>query len=192
LFIALVWGISEVALKLPRLKLIAFSTASAALVICLSLTSLQLTYWQNGIKLFERAVQVSENNFIACEHLGSNLYAAGRKEEALFYYSESLRIRPRRADAEYNVGTLLLELGRPSEAMAHLSSVAELDPGNAQAQVNLALALVLQGKTNYSQAAAVAERARNLALRLGQRKVADKACEILKLCGPQATTQAEL
>jgi tetratricopeptide (TPR) repeat protein len=160
-------------------------------LLCLASTALQLSYWQDSIKLFQHAVQVTKGNYVACEHLANNLYQLGKKDEALPYYAESVRIRPHRADAQYNLGTLLMELGRAGEAVIHLSEASRLNPKNAATQVNLALALISQGTPHYFEATAAAIRARNLALAAGQTQLVDRADELLRMCASGQPSPAE-
>src|SRR5262249_55918947 len=77
LFIIIVWGLCELKLPLKHHRTILVCSASTACLLCLAWTSLQLSYWQDSIRLFRHAVEVTTDNYVACEHLGNNLYLAG-------------------------------------------------------------------------------------------------------------------
>ena len=54
-------------------------------------------YWQNSIRLFQRAVDVTHDNFIAHHDLGAALGRAGRTEEAQAQLEQAQKLLPDRA-----------------------------------------------------------------------------------------------
>ena len=51
-----------------------------ALAGCLVGTEIQLSYWQNSIKLFRHAIEVTTDNFVAYTCLGETLRDLGMKQ----------------------------------------------------------------------------------------------------------------
>jgi tetratricopeptide (TPR) repeat protein len=52
-------------------------------------------------------------------------------------YEEAVRIEPRYAISQYNLGLCLIGFGQRDQAFEHLVAATRLDPGNAGAQFNL-------------------------------------------------------
>ena len=61
-------------------------------------------------------------------------------------FREALRLRPRYADAQNNLGYALLQKGRLKDAEQHFQKAVELNAGMGQAHHNLALCLYSQGR----------------------------------------------
>ena len=68
----------------------------------------QVHVWSDGVTLFEHAVAVTPDNFVAHDNLGVELDRRGRAEEALAHYRETLRIKPgdRNGTRNYRDGQL--------------------------------------------------------------------------------------
>jgi hypothetical protein len=161
LSILLVWGLSDLLNRRPEWRQIVALTGSAALAGCLAVTSLQLGYWQNSLKVFLHAVDVTTDNYAAYNCLGNALEKTGRKEDALLLYRESVRVQPDFPSGQFNLGMLLLETGRPEEASNHLAIAAQLMPHNPDVQYDFGLLLRQYGKPQAAASrfkAALADR----------------------------------
>jgi tetratricopeptide (TPR) repeat protein len=117
-----------------------------ALASCLIATRLQLAYWQDGETLFRHAVEVTKDNYIAYDYLGSALSDAGKYEEALPALRQSIKIQPHFAESQFNLGTVLLEQNKLEEAVEHLDAAVKGRPGYASAEMNLGSALLKLGR----------------------------------------------
>jgi tetratricopeptide (TPR) repeat protein len=109
-------------------------------------TGIQLSYWQNSIKLFRHAIEVTTDNFVAYTCLGETLNDLGLKKEAMMLCAEAVQIAPNSPVAQYNFGMALLQNNRLDEALAHLDAAARLAPHNSEVQYNLGLFLLLHNK----------------------------------------------
>ena len=87
-------------------------------------TRIQLSYWQNSIKLFRHAIEATTDNFVAYTCLGETLRDLGMKKEALMLCAEAVRIAPNSPVAQYNLGMALLQNQRLGEAIEHLDAAA--------------------------------------------------------------------
>jgi tetratricopeptide (TPR) repeat protein len=141
LFIMAIWGMAELAelLRMPR-------SAQAAIMIailaaCSLLTFRQAGTWHDSTTLFSRALDVTDNNWLAHKNLASALANRGEFDQALRHVSESLRIKP---DApEYvSQGWLSLKLGQPALALESSQKALAMEPGNAKAHFMLGLASI--------------------------------------------------
>ena len=133
------------------------AAGAATLVVAALVARHQVSYWRDSVTLFERAVAVTERNFLAHNNLGEALASAGRREEAAIHYAEAVRLRPGYAPARNNQGIVLAEAGRYAEAEQEFRAALALDPGMVIAESNLATARARLG--DYQDAIAHYERA---------------------------------
>ena len=145
LFIVLVWSAAELCATLPNGKTILALIGGSALVGCMLATSLQISYWRNSESLFLHALEVTRNNYVAENALGKYFEKNGDHARALVLYQDAVRIEPRFASSQYNLGLALIGFGHKDEALEHLAAAAQFDPGNPDAQYNLGI-FFLQNK----------------------------------------------
>lgn len=116
LLIALVWGIADWAdpLKLRQgLVTVAFLVVALAYVYW---TRMQIGYWQNSYTLFAHALEVTTNNAVAENNLGSALVEMGQARLAESHFAAAVRLMPSLASAHYNLGVLLQQRQQLPEA----------------------------------------------------------------------------
>jgi tetratricopeptide (TPR) repeat protein len=146
LFIMVAWGIPEV-MNGRRFKRTAMVVAAGAIVFILMIkTSIQVGYWQNSAVLFEHALDVTADNYLAHSNLGAVLEKQGRMNEAFRHYSEALRLHPDLSAAHNNMGNILLARDKSDEAIHHYSEAFRLKPSFALAHSNLGIALFRKGR----------------------------------------------
>lgn len=105
IFIAAVWGIAELASRLEnRRRWLVAVPACAVLILLCVLARAQVGYWKDSIRLFERALAVTERNGVAHDMLGASFLRLGRTGEAIPHFLAALAIHPNRATAHYNLG----------------------------------------------------------------------------------------
>ena len=146
LFILVVWGVNDFLNWRPHWRRITALAGGVALAGCLVGTEIQLSYWQNSIKLFRHAIEATTDNFVAYTCLGETLRDLGMKKEAMMLCAEAVRISPNSPVAQYNFGMALLQNDRLDEALAHLDAAGRLAPHNSEIQYNLGLFLLLHNK----------------------------------------------
>jgi hypothetical protein len=150
LFIMISFGAAELFSKLRYGSLI--STASAvvvifALTIC---TYRQVGFWQNSITLFEHAVQVTENNYLAYNNLSNAFGQKGDYDTAIKNGLVALRIRPNYSIPHYNLAMAYYYKGDTEKAIHHWTQVLKINPKYPDA--NYALAVAFLKKTDAIQA----------------------------------------
>jgi Flp pilus assembly protein TadD len=147
-FILVVWGVFELT-RGWRYQAVGLSvTGSAAIVLCTALTRQQLGYWQDGETLFEHALEVTENNYLAHTNLGFALGSKGRIDEAISQFQTALREKPDYFEAHNDLGYALYAKGRTDEAISEFKETINLNPDYADAHINLGVALLNQEQTN--------------------------------------------
>jgi Flp pilus assembly protein TadD len=151
LFIMVVWGIADL-IAGWRHRSTVLAWASAALLAALMLlTWNQLHYWRNSTALFEHALAVTENNYVAHNNLGTALDEQGLAKEAMVHFSEAVRIRPNFSRAHNNLGNSLSRQGKYREAIRHFYKALEVEPNMPGFHLNLGNALETRG--NIEEAA---------------------------------------
>jgi Flp pilus assembly protein TadD len=141
--IALVWGASEALEAWPHIRL---ALAAAVCSVCLVLTWLQVGYWRDSISLYQHAIDVTSDNYVARFNLASVLEARGNSAEAVAQLRETVRIRPYFATAHAELGQLLAGQGQPEEALGELQAAVRLKPDSADAHFRLGSVLGTLGR----------------------------------------------
>jgi len=122
------------------------ASAIVVLAICATLSRVQVGHWKDSETLFQHAVDVTHDNWLAYNNLGFTFSQEGRFREAIEQYEAALRVRPDYARAQNNLGNTLIKTGRMSEAIEHLQQAVRIEPNYALAQCNLAMALQQTGQ----------------------------------------------
>ena len=146
LCIIISWGVAELVAGW-RYRRVVLAVATGAAILALTIcTFIQLRHWRSATALFEHAIEVTSDNYVAHNNLGNKLAAQGNIDEAIAHYSEALRINPAHAKAYYNLGIALAKQGKYEVAIAHYSKALQLKPDYVDAHNNLGLTLMEQGK----------------------------------------------
>jgi tetratricopeptide (TPR) repeat protein len=156
LAIAAAWGAADLA-SLRRGARQFFAIAGAAAVAGLAFTAWQqVNTWRDAMTLFERAVAVTENNFIAHMNLAEDLLERGRADEAEPHAREALRIKPGSPEARLGWANVLAAQGRVDEALGRYEEL-QRNPNDTQAAGHYGLALLRTGR--FAEAIDPLERA---------------------------------
>jgi protein O-mannosyl-transferase len=126
IFIALIWAIADTGQKAHIGRRWALPSGITLLIIMGLLTAHQLKFWKSSYELWTHTLQVTVNNFVAEENLGSSLVALGHDEAALPHFFNAEQIVPQNATARMNLGAALLHTGRNSEAIEHFDAIEHL------------------------------------------------------------------
>ncbi len=146
LFIVIAWGIAEVAARWPRLKALVVALSISAVVGCGALTWKQLGYWRNGETLFRRTLEVTQDNWIAHNNLGTLLVKQGRYDEAEEHFGRAVSIYPQVSQLHNNLGFALSRQGKRDSAIVHLREAIRLAPNDENALLNLGSTLEEAGR----------------------------------------------
>ena len=147
LFIMIAMGVPDILSGWRYRRIVMAISAGLLLSIFMTVTWLQVQYWQNGVTLFEHSLEVTANNSISQFSLGIALDDQGRTQEAIVHYTEALRIKPDNVEAHYNLGIALAQRGKNQEAIVHFTEALQIKPDHANARNNLGVILASQGKT---------------------------------------------
>jgi Flp pilus assembly protein TadD len=150
LFIAIVFGLADIADTRRIAPWLSAAIASLVLLILATLTNAQIHRWTDSFALFQHALAVTPPNFTIETSLGVALGKSNRYEDAAAHFQKALKIRPDFYDALFNMGATRFYQGRLPEAVEYYHAAIHSQPGAPQAHMQLALAL---WKQNRSEAA---------------------------------------
>lgn len=143
LSIMLAWGISELASRLPRLRVV---LAGAAAAFCLCLTGLtwsQTQYWDNTDVLFRHAIEMDPRNYLAWLYLAmSQPDDPAYYDDAVRYAQNAVRLNPLSADGHNNLAIYLTHAGKVDEGLAEYRKSVQIRPRSALGHYNLGVAFV--------------------------------------------------
>ena len=149
-------GIARAAVLLKR-RWIAFAIAAAWLATLGASTWYQVGWWRDSITLWTRAVDLDSTNDLASYNLAVALAEAGRADDAIARYDQTLQLVPDQRLARENRDHLLvqrsvhdgdrfLESGRFQDAIAAYSRALAIDPGLTRARSGRGIALARSGR----------------------------------------------
>jgi len=110
IFVLLVWGFNDWASSTPSISGWLKPIAVVVLAFLAILTFRQIGYWRSSEELWTHTLQVTEDNFMADDMLGSVLVQE-RRPEALQYFEAAARIAPWDPDSHQAVGAALQDRG---------------------------------------------------------------------------------
>jgi tetratricopeptide (TPR) repeat protein len=168
LFIIIAWA----APRLLRHRIILWPASLivlSALAIC---TYLQTRYWRDDTALYQRALSVTENNYIAHFGITETLLEQGRYDEAIWHNRQALRIWPDYADAMHCLGTALERKGEIEQAIDCYEKAIQIDPAYIEVYSTLGIALSKTGRLGeaisvYHKALQIAPNSINVHFNLG-------------------------
>ena len=136
IFVALVWGIWEI-LPARRRGLGLAIVSLVVLVPCVVLTREQISHWRNSLALWEHALAVTSDNWMARAMYGEALITEGRYDEAERQLDEALRLRSDMDPALAQLGRLRIAQGRRQEALGYYQRAAAMRPDMKSYQQNI-------------------------------------------------------
>jgi Flp pilus assembly protein TadD len=156
LFIAVVFGLSDLAAMFRIDRTVTGALTVAALAILACLTAVQVGRWRNSATLFQYTASLIPDNRMIENNLGTILGESGRYDEAAAHFTKALRTKPdfleiiSDADIRGNLGLLLAHQGKLAEAVEQLNEALLLNPNSAEAHVSLGVVLLRLGKAEES------------------------------------------
>ena len=146
IFILATWAISDLVARSARRLETCAIVGGCALIACLVLMSIQLSYWRNSLTIFSHTVLVTTDNYAADDCLGKTLHNLGAPDKAQPFYDEAIRLEPGYPLAQFDSGINLLSLNDAVGASNHLATAVQLWPGNAVMQYDFGVFLSRHGQ----------------------------------------------
>ncbi len=163
LFVMVCWLVAEWAGQV-RLSPGLLRVASVVALLALALVSYrQVNFWNDHITLWTHALEVTNNNWVAENNLGTALLKTGRMEEAIPHFRAAVALDPSDPNSTMNIGTYEQSHGNLSAAIQMYKRAAEIARNpkvKARAYNNLAYAYKDSGdladaRTNLQSAVSV-------------------------------------
>jgi tetratricopeptide (TPR) repeat protein len=148
ILMVLVWGAHQLTKRWPSQGVIGGAIGGALVLACIGLTRYQIGFWTDDVRLWQRAVAVTENNYDAHNCLGRAWFSLGRMDEAIHEFQEVIRLNPGYAEAYYSLGHSLATKGRLAEAESCYQKALELRPDYVVAQDSLDSLLLQMGQAD--------------------------------------------
>jgi len=158
LFIMIAWGAGDGLQRKFSSKILAVFAILA--VVFLTVTARhQVGYWKDTYTLFNRTLQVTENNSVAHSILAGELLAKNNIDEALVHCQKALVINPHNYNAWIRLARIYDLQNRTDRAVDALHRAIKADPHQLRAYDDLHKLLMEEGKTK--EALQVYEQALN-------------------------------
>jgi len=134
--ILLAWGIPSLTGNENVHRKVLFPAAIAFLLFLSVLTWKQCGYWRNSFSLFSRAIEVTQNNFLAYTSLGLAWFEKGNVTEAIKHYNQAILIKPDYDEAYNNRGIAYVSLGQYQSAIKDYNNALRFHPAFANYHYN--------------------------------------------------------
>jgi tetratricopeptide (TPR) repeat protein len=147
--IMLAWGIPLLFPREDIRRKILFPAGIAYLAILAVLTWQQCGYWQNSTTLFNHALQVTKDNYLAHNARGITYGELGQYQWAIADFNKAIGLKQDYADAYYNRGFAYAKLGQYHLAIKDFNEIIRLKPDYEEAHRLLKLALELEQQQKH-------------------------------------------
>lgn len=152
IFIAIAWAIPDLLQRLIRssqsYKLvcsIGLSTLSALVILVLMIcTYKQVQYWEDSETLFQRAVDVTRNNYIMHYNLGRLYDEREEFDKAIEHYQASIKIKHDDIESQNNLGAIFARQGKTDEAIKQFKIALKINRRYTRAYYNWGLTMASQ------------------------------------------------
>lgn len=128
IFMLVVWGVSDCMARSKRGRALPIAACSLVFPLLTGLTWIQVGYWKDSATLFERAIAVTERNWLAHNNLGIALLGKGRIDEATRQMEKALAIHARYETALFNMGRIMEQTGQEEAALWYFNRSISCDP----------------------------------------------------------------
>jgi Tfp pilus assembly protein PilF len=146
LAIAIAWGVRDIPLR-GRTRIAALGTLALLIGIALAyLARSQVSHWRATVPLFEHALAVTEDNFLAHKGLAVGLLRAGNLERAREHFEHALRIKPDWHPAQIGLGDTARLSGKCSEAVEYYERALAEERNHANALTSLGRCYIELGR----------------------------------------------
>ena len=144
----LLWGIPLLFPREGTRKKIIFPAGVVFLTILAVLTWQQCGYWKNDFKLWNHALKVTKDNYLAHHNFATVLIDEGKNKEAIYHINKGMSIKPNFAQSYQARGTAYYNLGQYQLAIEDYNKAISLKPDYADLYFNRGMAYFRQGNND--------------------------------------------
>lgn len=153
LFIIIAWGAYDLFHQRNFARL-GFPIAGFCVLATLSFFAhRQVGYWVTSLSLFEHAIRVNPNNYVAYNNTGVAYSGVGLIDKAFENYQMAAKIKPTFTEARFNLGLAYAIKGEEREAIEHFCTV--LNYSNSRkilAKTHNNVGAIMFKQNNYEEA----------------------------------------
>jgi Flp pilus assembly protein TadD len=144
LFVAGLWSGAELARRTRFGGVVLAATSVAVLVALGAAAHAQVSTWRDSRTLYERAIAVTRNNYLARYNLAVTLSHLGLGDAAVAQFREAIRLHPRDAEPRRGIAFELAQAGQIGEAVEQYRIFQELsvpagDPATRRREIEAAV-----------------------------------------------------
>jgi len=147
LYMILACGFDYFIRKRPEIK----KTALSLLVITISLfgfiSFMQVTYWQNSVTLFERAISINPESSVAYNNLGYGYMRMGKFDKAALHLKRAISLAPEYFSPYYNLAGTYYLTRQYDKAIECYRKTVQLKPDYSMAYLNMGIVFMDVGDT---------------------------------------------
>lgn len=151
LLVMVAWGATDVVDQWvgnwPRIQPVIATAGVVSCTVCLVLAWQQTANWRNADTLFQHAIDVTGDNWVAQGSLGQYLMKIPeRRADAIEHLETAIRIQPNFAEAHNNLGLVLARVDLCGAAIPHFQAALLAKPDLVEASNNLGMCLMNSGR----------------------------------------------
>jgi|SRR5579862_1059146 len=147
ILVAVVWGIADLSSSRRIAPIAVTSTACLAIAAYGAACYAEVSYWQNSVTLWQHAIDVMPENYVAYGALAAIRADEGKPAAALDLFQKAVQADPNYPNAHLDLGYQLMQAGRVDEAARQYEAALQLKPDYAEAHQSLGVVLALEGRT---------------------------------------------
>jgi tetratricopeptide (TPR) repeat protein len=155
LFLCLAWGAAELAQRLSLRRWVMAGIAGAALALLLLLSTLQTPVWHDELTLWNHALKVTRNNYVALMNLSTYWKNRNEPQKARDYAEQAVQVDPANPAYHAQFGNILAGFGQVEAAVDQYREALRLKPGDAAYLGNLGVAYTRLGRGDEALASFV-------------------------------------
>lgn len=160
IFIIATWGMHSIFSAIRERTYILGMLAFFVLTAFSYQATIQTTYWKDTRSLFQHALDVSPDNWVAHNNLGALFLKSGNIEEAIPYFKTVLSLKPGNLETTLNMAEAFFSIGKTDAAKEYYLKVFNIERDNTkheelQRAAALGLAGVLNSEEKFDEANAI-------------------------------------
>jgi tetratricopeptide (TPR) repeat protein len=173
LYILVTWGALELFGRWRWEYGAASITGTIIIAVLVGCSRAQTAYWQNSEMLWQRAIDVTSDNYVAFYNLGSVLLKDRQVDPAMVLFQKAIEIKPDYEKAYVDMGSALMLVEQTDEAIGYYQKALQIRPDLAEAWSNLGSALLKKGRVDeaiqsYRRAIAIKPDSADIEYNLGR------------------------
>ena len=146
IYVIVAWGVPDLLARLGQNQRSAQTVAYLTVIALAVMTWLQVGYWRDSVTLWERTIELTDNNYVAHSNLGGALLRYNQLEAAAQHFTIASQIDPQEPTPSALLGMVRLRQGRLAEAIEACRRALELKHDHPDARLTLGNALKVSGR----------------------------------------------